>query len=306
MAKKSHDTFTTKPANCPVCGGENCKILFRVKRPELDENIFYDIRVCKTCTLRYADGPLDENILSKVYNLEFFASSQQYAPIDQNGNFTSESLKYPIVRNAITRVNFLEKLGAKGSLLDIGAGRGYFVKAASKIFDAEGIELSPDAVSFATLVKIKMAHGDFLTYDFGEKKFSVITLWDVFAGMTEPNTFIKKTNDLLTPGGLLVMTLPDGGSLAARMLGCYWPLMIPPGNCSFYTPKSIRKLLRAHGFTIKIVRYHSKWVAVDFLLRKFFRSLRFHKLAGIKMPIPSNWRIQLNTRDIMTVVAVRD
>jgi SAM-dependent methyltransferase len=292
--------------NCPLCDAAEYKKIFEIKRPELGEGISYHIRSCKTCTFIYAEGLVTEDILLKIYNKNFYASSQQYAPIDKQGDFTAESLQFPIVINAIARTDFLQTLGAKGSLLDIGAARGYFVKAASKVFEAEGIELSPDAAAFGNSMKVKITAGNFLTHDFGKQTFDVITLWDVLACLPQPNAAMTKISSLLKPGGLLVMTLPDGESLTARLLGSYWPMMIPPINWGFYTSDSIKKLLTAHGFTVKQISHEAKWVSIDFVIRKLFRSLHLGDLAQVKLPINPAWRIPLNLGDIMTVAAERD
>jgi SAM-dependent methyltransferase len=292
--------------NCPLCNSANSKNLFEIERPELGADISYQIYLCKACTFIYAKGLVTEEIFLKIYNKTFYTSSQQSAPVDEQGDFTPESLQFPIVINAIARTDFLKKLGAKGSLLDIGAARGYFVKAASKAFEAEGIELSPEAAAFGDSLKVKITAGNFLTHDFGKQTFDVITLWDVLACIPQPNAVISKISSLLNPGGLLVMTLPDGSSLTARLLGSYWPLMIPPINWGFYTYDSIKKLLTAHGFTVKQISHQAKWVSVDFVIRKLFRSLRLGNMDRVKLPIAPAWRIPLNLGDIITVVAVRD
>lgn len=292
--------------NCPLCDSVDYKNLFEIKTTEFGADISYHICLCKACTFIYAEGLVTEEILLKVYNKNFYATGQQYAPIDEQGNFTTESLQCPIVINAISRTDFLKKLGARGSLLDIGAARGYFVKAASKAFEAQGIEFNPDAAAFGASMNVKITVGNFLTHDFGTQTFDVITLWDVLACMPQPNVAMTKISSLLKPDGLLVMTLPDGGSLTAKLLGSYWPLMIPPINWGFYTSNSIKKLLTAHGFKVKQISCEAKWVSVDFVIRKLFRSLRLGNFAQVKLPIKAVWRIPLNLGDIMTVVAVRD
>jgi hypothetical protein len=82
--------------------------------------------------------------------------------------------------------------------------------------------------------------------------------------------------------------------------------MIPPINWGFYTYDSIKKLLTAHGFTVKRISHQAKWVSVDFVIRKLFRSLRLGNMDRVKLPIAPAWRIPLNLGDIITVVAVRD
>lgn len=289
---------------CPICDILDYKMLFEIRNPEFGKEVSYQIYTCNVCNSMYVEGPKHDDIMLQIYDEKFYTSGQQYAPINENGDFTAESRRFPIVMNAIARTDFIKKLGANGSLLDIGAGRGYFVKAASKTFDAEGIELNPHAATFGTSMKVKITAGNFLTHDFGERPFSIITLWDVFAGLPEPHIAMRKIRSLLKQGGLLVMTLPDGGSLAARLLGRYWPLMVPPGNSIFYNSNSIRKLLTTHDFQIKSINYQTKWVSADFLFYKLAKTLGFRRLAQVNLPTHLDWQVPLNTKDIMTVVAV--
>ncbi|UCD36125.1 MAG: class I SAM-dependent methyltransferase [Nitrospiraceae bacterium] len=281
-------------------------MLFDVKRPDLGEGICYSVWDCPSCTFKFAQGPLQPSLLSRLYNGGFHGSSQQAAPVGDNGEFTPESMKFPIIRNVIDRTRSLQRLRSSGDLLDVGAGRGYFVKAASQVFSAEGIELNPDAAEFGRSMGVHVVSGDFLTHDFREKQYDIITMWDVIASLPEPKTAVARIQGLLKQDGLLVMTLPDGGSAAARLLKRYWPLMIPPVNLGFYTRKSVQHLLASGGFRVQEIRHDAKQVSIDFLLRKLMKTAGFANRAQTQLPFSPSFSIPLNLGDIMTVVAVRD
>lgn len=290
---------------CPVCGGKT-KIHFNLPTPYLERQYDYKIMVCKSCYFHFAIGPDDDEVLSRIYEKSFHGTSQQFAPVDFYGDFSKESKKFPVVLNAIERSNLLHQLGMKGSLLDIGAGRGYFVKAASEFFDAEGLELSADAEMYGEQLGINLYSGNFFNYDFHNKLYDNITLWDVLSSLREPNQVIIRIKEILTPNGTLIMTLPRVNGWVPRLLGRYWPLWIPPVNLNYFSDQSLDIFLKRHGFVPIFKKCVSKKVAVSFLLIKLSRVLGgIHFFDYLATLIPDRWTIKLNLHDILTVVAVR-
>ena len=195
-----------------------------------------------------AEGPANGEILGEVYGHSFHDTSQQHAEVRAERFFTDEGLRFPVVRNAIARADWLQGLGYKGRLLDIGAGKGYFVKAAERYFEAQGIEISSAAIKTAQDLGADVRPGDFESLDFGEDRFDVVTLWDVVAGFRDPHRVFERLSTMLVAGGTLVFTVPRVTSAAAKVLRRYWPMYIPPVNLSYFSEKSLLMLLELHGY----------------------------------------------------------
>ena len=292
--------------NCPICNSTKVVLRFKLPTPYLDRKYIYNIYKCKECGFHFSRGPVDNEILLKIYNTNFHDSEQQYAKITAGGFSCPKNKKFPIVYNALQRTDWLHSLKFKGRLLDVGAGRGYFVKAANKYFVAEGIELSQKAEEYGKELGVNLYSGDFLTYDFFSNQYNVITLWDVLASLKNPHKILQHVHSLLNQNGIIVMTLPRVNGWFPRLMGKLWPLWIPPVNLSYFSDKSIEVLLKKNGFESKIIKCLPKKVAVSFLITKLARTLggnRFlHSVATI---IPVKWSININLNDIVTVVAVR-
>lgn len=290
---------------CPICNN-NVVLRFNLPTPYLNRKYFYDIYKCEKCGFHFSCGPDDSEILLKIYNSDFHDSDQQFAQLDADGSISKQSMKFPVVYNAYERADWLHSLGIKGHLLDVGAGRGYFVKAASKYFIAEGLDISIKAEEYGKELGVKLFNGDFLTHDYSLIKFDVITLWDVLASLRDPHIILQRIHSLLNPDGIIVMTLPRVNGWVPGLLGRFWPLWIPPVNLSYFSDRSIDVLLEKNGFESKIIKCFPKRVSLSFLMTKLARTLggiRFlHSLATI---IPDKWTIKLNLFDIITVVAVR-
>lgn len=290
---------------CPVCKGSDIRVRFTMPTPYLDRTLSYSILSCNQCEFYFADGPADNELLTRIYSENFHASEQQYAKLDSEGALGEKAQKFPVVTNALNRVRWLHECGIGGRLLDVGAGRGYFVKAAEDYFQAEGIELSEHADAYGRELGVVIKNGDFLKYDFDDHGYDVITLWDVLASLKEPNDVMERVYGLLKPGGVIVMTLPRVSGLVPKLLGKYWPLWIPPVNLGYYSEKNIEYLLTNNGFELQSMKCYGKRVAVSFLITKLGRTLGIKYIETAASIFPRSWKLTINLHDIVTVVAKR-
>lgn len=277
---------------CPVCRGTATSKIHELQSPYID-NLFYSVHRCSDCGHRYAAGPVSPEILDQVYGAVFHSTSQQRAA----GPGSSISI------NAKQRVRWLTANGLQGELLDVGAGRGYFVKMASSVFDAQGIDYSKNATEYGRELGICLSSGDFLEADYAPGFFDVLTFWDVLASMTNVHATIQKSAQLLREGGHAVFTLPMGDSLACRIAGQRWPLWIPPVNLHYFSKNSVKALLNEHGFEIVRMDYLAKRVSANFLLLKLARSFGLKRLEAPLAGASFSWAIPVNLGDILTVMA---
>lgn len=272
---------------------------FEVRSPFVREKV-YEVRRCEECLHRFVLGDRSAALLGNIYGSAFHESAQQVATERKDGYAAS-----PIVGNALERSQWLHDLGLRGRLLDVGAGRGYFVQAASRYFETEGIEISASAVEHARALGLAIAQGDFLADDYQPGSFDVITLWDVLASLPDPRRVGAKLAQLVRPGGRVVMTVPYGESLVARLLGRFWPLLVPPVNLDYYSRRSLQLLLEQAGFSVCEMSCRGKTVSMQFLAVKLARSVRLHSIERLASAIPRSWKTRLNLHDIVTVVAER-
>lgn len=284
--------------SCPVCAATDLVYRFRLRTQYLDRSEMYSIYSCRGCEFSFASGRCDEHFLSAIYTAGFHDSAQQRAD-------TGAKQRYPVGVNATARAAWLHARGWDGALLDIGAGQGVFVLAASRYSTARGIEISEQAAAGARARGAHVATGDFLAPHGVEGRYDVITLWDVLASLRDPHAAVARIAALLAPGGRAVFTVPIATSWVARATGRYWPMWIPPVNLGYYSERSARILLERHGLILECFEFRSKRVAVSFALEKLMRSIGLHALLPLAHAIPAQWQVPLNLRDIATVVAIK-
>jgi SAM-dependent methyltransferase len=276
---------------CPECGSPNFKIFACVRTPFLDRSEIYEIRSCSICGHGVALGRHDSEYLQAIYSGAFFTSSQQIA---------AES-DAPVNLNARARATELAHR-VRGRLLDIGAGNGAFVAAASSYFEVEGVEFSEIAATNARAEGFTIHQGDFLFLDLPRKSYDVITLWDVLASLPDPVIAIEKCSQLLKDGGLLVLTLPMIDSTMARFSRAAWPLLIPPVNLHYFTKPSVELFALRSALSVEEFSFQSKQVSFRFVMQKAARSVGVATFGDWASRFVSKRPVRINTHDIATVI----
>lgn len=277
--------------SCPVCGANNVVHLFELESPYIAQ-LCYQIFNCRTCDHRYADGPVTDEVLNSVYGAAFHSSSQQ----------TASGPESAVMINAQYRAEWLKSMGLQGSLLDVGAGRGYFVKAAHSYFASRGIDYSEQATEYGNSIGVILDSGSFEHAPYEKASFDVLTFWDVLASMVDVHATCRKAAELLRPKGHAVFTIPMGDSLACRVCSKRWPLWIPPVNLHYFSEQSLVTLFQQNGFEIVQMGFQPKRVSLNFLLVKLARSLGIRRLEKKLASLPLNWAVPINLRDIKTVL----
>ncbi|MFH0940728.1 MAG: class I SAM-dependent methyltransferase [Candidatus Omnitrophota bacterium] len=141
-------------------------------------------------------------------------------------------------------------LPAGSKILDIGCGDGGFLKLAKTKFSGTGIEISEYLADFARKQNgIKVIVGDFQAADVIHERFDGITLVSLLEHLDDPARAIKKCFDLLNNGGVLLIKTVNYGCLNRMIKKGNWTGFRPPDHVVYFTPQSLRLLLKKIGFT---------------------------------------------------------
>jgi SAM-dependent methyltransferase len=139
---------------------------------------------------------------------------------------------------------------ARGSLLDVGAGRGRFVAAARAAgWAASGIEPSERGVSAAASVYgVSLERGGLAD---ASGTWDVVVLWHVLEHLDDPGAALALLSSLVAPGGTLLVGVPNLASVQARIGGSRWYHLDLPRHRTHFTPAGLRALLERHGFAVE-------------------------------------------------------
>lgn len=138
-------------------------------------------------------------------------------------------------------------------ILDVGCGDGYFLAVAKRLgWEVFGTEFTAEAAKVCREKGIQIHQGDLQT--FSAEQFDVITSFEVLEHINNGTAHVKKINSLLRNGGLFYFTTPNFNSLSRKRLGGKWNIIEYPEHLTYYTIRTISKLLAKEGFSRKSVR----------------------------------------------------
>ncbi len=106
----------------------------------------------------------------------------------------------------------IDETAPAGRILDVGAGEGTLIDALSRLGrQAEGIERDSDHPAIRNL-ELGQVDGE----------FAAVVFWHSLEHLGDPREAVRQAARLLAPGGILVIAVPDYGSLQARAFGDRW------------------------------------------------------------------------------------
>lgn len=148
---------------------------------------------------------------------------------------------------------------AGGRLVDVGCWTGALVAEASAMgWRAEGIEPSANAAASARSQGRDVRQAVIGSSDgLPNASFRVVTCCDVLEHLLDPADAVERIVDLLEPGGVLFATVPDFGSVVARVLGRRWWSVLPM-HVQYFTRSSLDHLLRSAGLQVLSMTTHAK------------------------------------------------
>jgi len=111
----------------------------------------------------------------------------------------------------LRRLRLMRKDFHPGSVLDVGAGIGQFLKLAEQHYaPTTGTEVSTAAIDLARQrYGVELREGELLKINFGGGTFDNITMFHVLEHVPSPRLLLEKAYELLTPGGYLYIAVPN-------------------------------------------------------------------------------------------------
>jgi SAM-dependent methyltransferase len=132
--------------------------------------------------------------------------------------------------------------------MDLGCGDGTFLRFVSA---KQRIGYEVGDISTASSADLEIISGDFLSAigkePLIERSLDVVTAWDVFEHLHDLDQYCSAIARLLAPGGLLFVTIPDAGSLMARLAGEKWNMILLE-HLWYFNAKTFDRFMTRNGF----------------------------------------------------------
>lgn len=222
---------------CPNCASSKSEIQY--------ETAAHFVVRCKQCGLVFHGNPVEAKSLYDEYHETTLLEFIEY----------SEGSDSPDVRELYSinqqRVKWLQKFRLEGTLLDIGCGRGYFLKSASDAgFSVFGIDVAQNAIDYVqkqfSLKGVVKSIDELLQ---AGEKYDVITLWHVLEHFYNPFDELSKIHNLLKDGGVCFIEVPNLNSLKFRLSKSKWHGgNHPKYHRTFFSSKTLQQALTKSGF----------------------------------------------------------
>lgn len=248
---------------CDCCGSK--------KMVRLDAYMEYQHFRCEDCEFEFF-VPGDSAITASLYE-----NDADYID-DLNVVTSSEDL---ILWHHLEAIKFLQSKFESGNTkaLDIGCFNGFFVKKLLSLgYDAQGIDFNKSAVAFG---QVKLGLGSRISTQTieamieQEKRFDVITLFEVLEHLPDAKTFLGNVTKLLKNGGVLILSTPNN-----KM--CWRPALdYPPHHLSRFTTKSLEGCLsQLEMNTLYVAEQMSTYEFIRHYVGTFFRARDNASLRG--------------------------
>jgi len=179
--------------------------------------------------------PATEN-LSKYYESEEYISHTD----SKKGivSYLYQTVKKRAIEKKVALINSLNN--GTGTLLDIGAGTGDFLKQAKEAnWKVSGVEPNEGAKKLAEEKGINLQES---LNDLNGKTFDVITMWHVLEHVPNLEETISTIEELLKPGGTLIIAVPNYKSFDANHYKEHWAAYDVPRHLWHFSQTSMQKL----------------------------------------------------------------
>lgn len=239
-----------QPSNCPLCGTSNPA---KMALTHSDNATTYTLWHCDTCEVEFW-WPL-KNPGAHWYEHDARYADRNQDPI-REPNWNHKKI-----------ISFLKPFA--GTVLDVGCGVGNFLAwAAANGWRGTGIDFDRDAVEAGTrmfgLKDVQVADISAYARQNPDKKFDLITFFDVLEHLDNHNEFMAHVRSLLKPRGYAAMSMPYRGHALWLMAGDW-----PPRHLTRWDRRSLKKFLEDRGFDVVYITRRSEGVRHLILKMRF-------------------------------------
>jgi SAM-dependent methyltransferase len=226
--------------SCPACG--------QAAGPTTLEKWGFEYVSCERCrTLFMSPRPSPEVMAS------YYANSENYAYWAEHIFPASEdSRREKINRPWLERIRGYceENNVALGTMVEIGPGFGTFAALAGEAFErVVAVEPTPEMAQSCRERGVEVIEKSVEDITDEVTDADVVCAFEVAEHLFEPRAFVEVCGRLLRPGGLLVVSCPNGLGFDIAALGAVsWA--IDPEHVNLFNPDSISLLLDDTGFEV--------------------------------------------------------
>jgi 2-polyprenyl-3-methyl-5-hydroxy-6-metoxy-1,4-benzoquinol methylase len=227
---------------CPACGADNAE-------PTM-EKFTFSYGTCRQCGTLYMNPRPSPAVMAAYYS-----NSENYRYwADHIFPASEASRREKIHRPWLDRVgDYCKRFGIdRGVLMEIGPGFGTFAELAttSGLFDAVvAVEPTPEMADACAARGVQVVRKRIEDITSEIQGADVAVAFEVIEHLFEPRRFLEQCVRLMKPGGLLVLSCPNGQGFDVAMLGSEsWA--VDAEHVNLFNPQSLGLLVESCGFDV--------------------------------------------------------
>lgn len=231
---------------CLICAGEQFSPAFNCT-DHLVSHREFRIDRCSSCGFLVTDNAPGPDVISSYYD------SPEYISHTGSGKSLADVL-YSVARKLMlaSKSGYIRRLSGLrvGSILDIGAGTGHFVKKMKSFsWQSLGVEINESARNYALSYNGVELLPSLEDLSHSNNTFDAVTMWHVLEHLHDPAATLRQISSILKPQGSLVIALPNPASADAEHYKEKWAAFDVPRHLWHFQPENITSLVSMFGFT---------------------------------------------------------
>jgi SAM-dependent methyltransferase len=228
------------------------------------------VKICGQCDFVYLENPPDYDDLQSDFPWEKTMKTERERrkaaePIFQGIADMTKPIGRKFKQDKLTPLS--RRYFASGSVVvDVGCGKGHHVKRLGELgFVPCGVEISKalaetassQAATFGGRVVVSNAV-DGLD-QFPDRSFAGAILISFLEHESNPSPLLRKLRQKLVTGGKIIIKVPNFGSWNSFLRGARWCGWRFPDHVNYFTPKTLRELVRRAGFALTRFQFKDRF-----------------------------------------------
>jgi 2-polyprenyl-3-methyl-5-hydroxy-6-metoxy-1,4-benzoquinol methylase len=249
--------------NCPLCGGAEWIPLvtaedFDVPPPR---PTFTVVR-CRACGLCFTNPRPDAAEIARFYAANYLPHQISRQPITAFDHFKIKLRELlPILPRNYEHGDFRPLGGNR--VLDFGCGGGAFLlRMKDRGWTVTGLDFSEATIErIRTELGVAALAGTLPHPALAPNSFDLVTLWHSLEHVHQPLNTLREIHRLLSPGGQVLVAVPNIESLSFARFGVDWFGLDVPRHLTHFASATLNTMLEKAGFRVlarQNIR-HSLW-----------------------------------------------